>query len=171
MSGFKSTGILGVFPFADDLLKALEELKASGVPIHTVFSPIPRSEIQKILGERPSPVRFFTLLGGSLGLATGISLASYAHLKWEFVTGGKPVLAWIPFVVVGFEFTILFGVLFTLASLLFKSGLPKLRLPDQYDPRFSGDRFGVFVSGSGGGKEMARMIFQKNGAEEVRDVF
>jgi molybdopterin-containing oxidoreductase family membrane subunit len=163
-------GILGVFPYLDDLLRALAELKAAGVPVDTVFSPTPRHEIYGALGLRPSPVRFFTLLGGSLGVAAGLSLASYAHLQWEFVTGGKPVLAWIPFVVVGFEFTILFGVLFTLASLLFKSRLPSLTLPPCYDPRFSGDRFGVFVSLGGGESERIRRIFRENGAEEVHDV-
>ena len=170
MIGSSNPGILGIFSYLDDLLKALKHLKDSGIPVHTVFSPTPRHEIQEILGQKPSPVRFFTLLGGSLGVATGVSLASYAHLQWEFVTGGKPVLAWIPFVVVGFEFTILFGVLFTLGSLLFKSRLPKLRLPDYYDPRFSGDRFGVFVSGAKAERERTRKILKENGAEEVHDV-
>lgn len=170
MSGPSKPGILGIFSFLDDLLKALEHLKASGIPVHTVFSPTPRHEIQEALRQKPSPIRFFTLLGGSLGVAAGISLASYAHLQWEFVTGGKPVLAWIPFVVVGFEFTILFGVVFTLGSLLFKSRLPKLRLPDYYDSRFSGDRLGVFVSGTGAEREKTREILKKCRAEEVQDV-
>lgn len=163
-------GILGIFSYLDDLLKALKHLKASGIPVHTVFSPTPRHEIQEVLDLKPSPVRFFTLFGGSLGVAGGISLASYAHLQWEFVTSGKPVLAWLPFVVVGFEFTILFGVLFTLASLLFKSRLPNLRLPDYYDPRFSGDRFGIFISGGDEDRERTRRILKENGAEEVHDV-
>jgi molybdopterin-containing oxidoreductase family membrane subunit len=170
MSGESNPGLLGVFPFLDDLLKALKQLKSSGIPVHTVFSPTPRHEIRDVLELKPSPVRFFTLLGGSLGVAGGVSLASYAHLQWEFVTGGKPVLAWIPFVVVGFEFTILFGVLFTLGSLLLKSRLPRLRLPDYYDPRFSGDRFGVFISGADDALHKTRKILLENGAEEVRDV-
>lgn len=170
MSGASKPGILGIFPYLDDLLRALKHLKSSRIPVHTVFSPTSRPEIQEILALKPSPVRFFTLLGGTLGVAAGISLASYAHLQWEFVTGGKPVLAWIPFVIVGFEFTILFGVLFTLGALLFKSRLPKLRLPDYYDPRFSGDRFGVFVSCSDSERERTRKVLKENGAEEVHDV-
>jgi hypothetical protein len=143
-------GILGIFPYFDDLLKTLKDLKASGFSVRDVYSPFPRPEIRKALGQKPSPVRFFTLLGGSLGAAAGIGLASYAHLQWAFVTGGKPVLAWIPFVVVGFEFTILFGVLFTLGSFLLAGRMPNLRLPGHYDPRFSEDRFGVFVACAGG---------------------
>ena len=170
MSGLSKPGILGIFPYLDDLLRALKQLKASGISVHTVFSPTPRPEIREVLGLKPSPIRFFTLLGGSLGVATGIALASYAHLQWGFVTGGKPVLAWLPFVVVGFEFTILFGVLFTLGSLLIKSRLPRLRLPDFYDPRFSGDRFGVFVSGADAALERTRKILLETGAEELRDV-
>ena len=41
--------LLGIFPELDDLLTALEKLKAAEYRILTVFSPVHFSEIQKIL--------------------------------------------------------------------------------------------------------------------------
>jgi len=115
-------------------------------------------------------VRYFTLCGGLLGAIGGVSLASYAHLQWSFITSGKPVLAWIPFVVIGFEFTILLGVLFTIAGLLINARLPRIRVPDAYDPRFSLDRFGILVSCREEEKESVSKLLREAGAEELREV-
>ncbi len=162
--------LLGIFAHADALLAAISRLKESGGHIRTVFSPVPLHGIQEALKTRPSPVRYCTLLGGTLGVVSGFSLAAYSNLQWEFITGGKPVLAWVPFVVVGFEFTILLGVLFTVASMLIISRLPRFCLPRSYDPRFSMDRFGVWVDCEGAEKELLSGILKDSGAEEVREV-
>lgn len=163
-------GLLGMFSHADALLAAISRLKESGVGIRTVFSPIPLHGIQEALKTRPSPVRYCTLMGGILGLVSGFSLAAYSNLKWEFITGGKPVLAWVPFVVVGFEFTILLGVLFTVFSMAIISRLPRFRLPSAYDPRFSVDKFGVWVDCGEAERGQISKILEDSGAEEVREV-
>ncbi len=160
-------GVLGIFPYLDDLLAALEALKKDGWKVHTVFSPVPRPEIQEALGIKPSPVRYFTLIGGITGSITGFSLACYSNLKWSLITSGKPVLAWIPFVVIGFEFTILFGVLATIVGWLLQARLPRFRFPSHYDPRFSEDRFGILVFGEGGEVAVIKELYCKAGAESV----
>lgn len=162
--------LLGIFAHADALLAAISRLKESGGSIRTVFSPVPLHGLQEALKTRPSPVRYGTLLGAILGVLGGFSLAAYSNLQWEFITGGKPVLAWIPFVVVGFEFSILLGVLFTVGSMLIISRLPRFHLPGPYDPRFSVDRFGVLVDCREEEKEMFSSILRDSGAEEVREV-
>jgi len=163
-------GVLGVFSYLDNLLAAIKSLRDGHLKIETVYSPTARHEIQQAMGLRPSSVRYFTLCGGLLGVATGVSLASYAHLQWNFVTSGKPVLAWIPFVIVGFEFTILLGVLFTLAGLLIQTRLPRVRIPKHYDPRFTQDRFGILVSCGAAEREIILKILKDAGAEEVHEV-
>ena len=129
----RNLSLLALFSCLESLLAALKCIKEDGSKIQTVFSPTPHQAIEKALRLRPSPVRYFTLAGGLLGVVTGVSLASYAHLQWNFITGGKPVLAWIPFVVVGFEFTILFGVLFTFAGMLIQTHMPRLKIPAPYE--------------------------------------
>jgi molybdopterin-containing oxidoreductase family membrane subunit len=163
-------GILAVFAYLDDLLRALEALKGAGIKVHTVFSPTPSHEIQEALGARTSPVRYFTLLGGLAGFTGGIGLGTFTIAQWNFITGGKPLLPWVPFVVVGFEMTILLGFLSTLVGMLLNNRMPRLRLPDGYDPRFSHDRFGILVGCPRSGWAEVSRLLREAGAEEVREI-
>jgi len=162
--------LLGIFPYLDDLLGALRKAKEEGFKILTVFSPIHFSEIQEILGHKPSPVRYLCLAGGILGGLSLVSLAVYAHLSFRLVTGGKPVLPWIPFVVVFFEGTVLLAVIFAVAAWILKGRLPRVRSNPAYDPRFSEDRFGILVGYQGEEREAIRELLAEAGAEEIRDV-
>jgi molybdopterin-containing oxidoreductase family membrane subunit len=162
--------LLGIFPYLDDLLSALRQVKKEGFKIFTVFSPIHFSEIQEILGHKPSTVRYFCLAGGILGGMSLVGLAVYAHLSFRLVTGGKPVLAWIPFVVVFFEGTILLAVIFAVAAWILKGRLPRVRSNPAYDPRFSEDRFGILVGYQGEEREAILNLLRNAGAEEIRDV-
>jgi len=166
----RDSGLLGIFPYLDSLLDALRKLKESEFHIDTVFSPIHFSEIQELMGHKPSRVRYFTLAGGILGGLGLVGLAVYAHLSFGLVTSGKPILAWIPFVVVFFEGTVLLAVIFTVAAWILNGRLPRVRLPGAYDPRFSEDRFGVLVACQPGERDIILKLLQDAGAEEVRDV-
>ena len=162
--------LLGIFPYLDDLLGALRQVKKKGFKTLTVFSPIHFSEIQEILGQKPSTVRYLCLAGGILGGVSLVGLAVYAHLSFRLVTGGKPVLPWIPFVVVFFEGTILLAVIFAVAAWILKGRLPRVRLSPAYDPRFSEDRFGILVGYQGEQREVIMKLLAEAGAEEIRDV-
>jgi hypothetical protein len=163
-------GVVGVFPFLDDLLACIGQLEKMRFRIEDVYSPTPRHEIQEALGAKPSPIRYFTLIGGGVGALLGLALAAYAHVQWNLITGGKPVLAWIPFFVIAFESSILVSVLSTLVGLSIMTRLPRSRLSDAYDPRFSQDRFGIVISCDEDEKETVSRMLKDAGAEEVRNV-
>lgn len=162
--------LLGIFPDLDDLLTALRKVKEKNGRILTVFSPIHFSGIQEIVGHKTSGVRYLTLIGGILGGTSLVGLAVYAHLSFQLVTGGKPVLPPIPFVVPFFEGTILLAVIFTVLSWILKGRLPRVRLPAAYDPRFSEDRFGILLACPPGRRAHLEGVLRDAGAEEVRDV-
>ena len=162
--------LLGIFSYLDDVLAALRKLRKAEFKILTVFSPIHFSEIQEAMGYKPSTVRFLILAGGILGGASLVGLAVYAHLSFKLVTGGKPILPWIPFVVPFFEGTILLAFIFAVFSWVLKGRLPRLRLPQAYDPSFSEDRFGILVAYAGGQRDAIHKLLKEMGAEEVRDV-
>jgi hypothetical protein len=162
--------LLGIFARLDDLLSALKNLKEVQLKIITVFSPINFSEIQEVLGHKPSKVRYFTLAGGIIGGVGLVGLAVYAHLSFKLITSGKPILPPIPFVVPFFEGMVLCAVIFTVGAWILKGRLPRVRLPKAYDPRFSEDRFGVLVAYADSQREGILKILQDSGAEEVRDV-
>jgi hypothetical protein len=166
----REESILGTFVHVDDLLLALRRLTSAGHSIKTVFSPLPLPEVQQIVGARPSPVRPIVLLGavaGGLGL---LSLAVYAHLSFGLITGGKPVLPWVPWVVVCFEGSILGGVVFGAIGWILKGRLPRLSPPPGYEGAFSRNRFGVLVACPFGETESVERALREEGAEEVRRV-
>jgi hypothetical protein len=162
--------LLGIFPELDDLIAALRRVKEKDGKILTVFSPIHYSEIQEIVGHKTSGIRYLTLIGGILGGTSLVGLAVYAHLSFQLVTGGKPIIPPIPFVIPFFEGTILLAVIFTVLSWVLKGRLPRLRLPAAYDPRFSEDRFGILVACPPGQRNILERLLMDAGAEEVRDV-
>jgi len=161
--------VLAIFVYVDDLLTALKKLKEKNCDIRTVFSPLRLREVQDILGAKPSIVRLITLLGGILGGLGFVGLAVYAHLSFKLITGGKPVLPWIAWVIVCFEGTILLAVSFSVMAWILKGQLPRLRPSAGYDPRFSDDRFGILVAAPIGEREEIMQLLRDAGAEEVRD--
>jgi hypothetical protein len=169
VKSLEKPAVMAVFRYADDLLRALSALETLGTEV-MVYSPSGASEVQRFLKKGPSPVRYYTFFGGLFGLISGFSLAVYTVLQWKFVVSGKPVIPWVPFVIVGFEFLILCGFLISFAGLLIHAGLPRFKLPVHYDPRFSDDRFGLLVYYKGRERDPISLLLTEAGAEEVRHV-
>jgi hypothetical protein len=163
-------GLLAVFAHADDFLLALRRLRAEDFRIETFFSPVRLPEAQEIVYRKPSIVRLITLLGGIAGGLAIISLAVYAHVSFNLIVGGKPILPWIPWVVICFEGVILGAVLSTVAAWILKARLPRLKPVVGYNPRFSQDRFGVLVVCTDTERASAKALLEKTGAEEVHCV-
>ena len=165
-----TTNVLGVFAHVDTTLDAIRKLRAKGFSELTVYTPVPVEEIEEEIEKvRPlSKVRFFTLIGGLTGTATGFFLTIWSSLKWDLVTGGKAAVSFPPFVIIAFELTILFGGLATLAALLLLGRLPRLTPSATYDPRFTVDRFGVAVACPAETVDQVRSLLTAAGAEEVR---
>jgi hypothetical protein len=165
----RQQALMGIFVYLDDLLTAIKVLEGKAQDL-TVYAPAAHKEIKEILRQKPSPVRYYTLFGGLLGLLSGFSLAVYTVRQWKFVVSGKPIIPWIPFVIIGFEFLILFGVFISFAGLLVHSRLPRRRLPVHYDPRFSDDRFGLLIACDTREREKLAVLLQEAGAEEIHDL-
>jgi hypothetical protein len=161
--------LMGIFAYLDDLVEAVEGLKRANLDF-TVFTPIPRHEIREALSMKPSPVRYFTLLGGIFGIVSGLGLAVFTVLQWKFIVSGKPIVPWVPFVIIAFEFCILLGVLCTVVGMLITTRLPQWHLPAYYDPRFSVDRFGVLVRGIEVREQEVSRLLREAGAEEIHEV-
>ena len=162
-------GVLGVFAHLDATVDAVKKLRADGHTEFTVYSPIPRHEIEDALGQAVSPVRMFTLVGGIAGCAFGAWLTLYMSYDWPLVVGGKPVGSIPPYVVIMFEMTILFGALSTILGIVFNAVFAARRLGTiQWDPRFTNDKFGVFVPAAPDKAGAAEALLKGAGAEEVR---
>jgi hypothetical protein len=163
-------GVLGVFGQLDATVEAIEKLKAGGHGDElTVYSPIPRHELEAALAQPTSPVRMWTLIGGMTGCGVGAWLTLYMSYDWPVVAGGKPVGSILPYVIIMFEMTVLFGALTTILGLIFNALLASRHQGNiAYDPRFTNDKFGVFVRCGADQAGAMEGLLKGAGAEEVR---
>ncbi|MBW2193712.1 MAG: DUF3341 domain-containing protein, partial [Deltaproteobacteria bacterium] len=100
-----------------------------------------------------------------IGFFSGFALASFTAAQWNLIVSGKPIIALVPFFIVGFEFTILFAIFGNVAGLIHQMGLPEYTGLEQYDPRCSGDHFGVTASCEAADLEALKTFFQDKGGE------
>jgi len=159
--------IMGLFKNEDNVVSAINGLKQSSFEFIRVNTPIPSHKIMDALKLKKSMVGWFTLCGGILGFIGGFALAIFTATRWNLIVGGKPIIAIIPFVIVGFEATILFSVFGNVIGLLTQTRLPSYRWLRYYDPRCSGEHFGVLAACEIG-QEDGLMDFFKNQGAEVR---
>ena len=112
--GPMTPGVLGVFGHLDDTTLAVKDLKAEGREDFTVFSPVPRHELENAIDRPVSSVRMYTLIGAIAGCSIGAWIPLYMSWDWAILVGGKPIGSIPPYVVIMFEMTVLFGALNTL---------------------------------------------------------
>src|SRR5262245_39140874 len=82
--------------------------------------------------------------GGALGLGTGLTLAYVTESSWPIVTGGMPIVAWWPNIIILFELTMLGAILSTVVSLFITTELPTTQ-SRVYDTAVSEGRIRVAV--------------------------
>ncbi len=160
------TYVMGVFERESDAVAAVEDLRASAAwPVVRVHSPVPSHALAEAMKVRKSKAGWYTLAGGVIGFLTGFSLAVFTATRWNFIVSGKPVVALVPFVIVGFEFTILFAIFGNLIGFLHQSRLPRLKNLDLYDPRCSGEHFGVLASCAAEDRDRLAAFFRERGGD------
>jgi molybdopterin-containing oxidoreductase family membrane subunit len=157
--------IMGIFSSAQATAMTIAKLRRTPWTIERVHSPIPSHAIERALEPPLSRVGWYTLAGGILGFLCGFLLAAFCSARWSLIVGGKPVVALIPFFIVGFEFTILFAVFGNVLGLIAQARLPRFDIPSHYDERFTGDRFGVLARCGAGEQDELTRFFEENGAE------
>ena len=166
----KFTGVWGIFEYLDETTETVEQVRNEGFQ-PTVISPCPRHEIDHALGNPRTILPWIALIFGALGCFIGYSLPAWTASDWVLPVSGKPILAIPPFTIIGFELTILFTTIHTLAGIAILGIIDSLRFPipraaKKY-PRFQRDRFGVVVRCDSEKLEQFETIMKNNGAEEV----
>jgi molybdopterin-containing oxidoreductase family membrane subunit len=156
---------MGLFKDEDTVVSAVNALKNSGFKFIRVNTPFPSHKIMDALKLKKSLVGWFTLCGGILGFIGGFGLAIFASTQWDLIVAGKPIIAWVPFVIVGFEGTILFSVFGNVIGLLILTRLPSYSWLGYYDPRCSGEHFGVLAACEIQQENGLKEFFQKQGAD------
>ncbi len=139
--------LLSIFDLPDDVVSAVTKLKKRGFDDIETYCPAPFQEIDDAIDAKPSSVRLYTLIGGLTGVVAGFAMQIWMSLDWPIKVAGKPFASIPPFVIIGFELTILFGGLLTFIGMLVAGRLyPRFKLDPAYSMRFSAEEFGVVVN-------------------------
>lgn len=157
--------IMGLFKTENQVITAVKELKETEYKFKRVNLPFPSHKIMDALDLKKSRVGWFTLVGGITGFFAGMALAIFTALEWKLIVSGKPIISIIPFIIVGFEATILFAVFGNVIGLLTQTRIPSFRWLKNYDPRCSGEHFGILASCKTEQLDGLKEFFQNRGGE------
>lgn len=158
-----TTTITALFTSEEETLDAIREIREHGWQVTEVRSPVPADRIAEVLGRKKSRVGWFTLTGGVIGFFSGFSLAAFTATRWNLIVSGKPVLSWIPFFIIAFEFTILFAVFGNVLGLLTQLGLPEKEYETNYHEECSGDMYGIEAVADPGQAERLAEVMRRTG--------
>jgi hypothetical protein len=164
--------ILGVYEDEDVLLHAIENIRAAGTKIYTVFSPYPVHGIDDALGIERSRLPIAAFLFGLSGTSFALWMQIYMlGFDWPMIIGGKPHIAIPSFIPVTFELTVLCAAFGMVGTFLIISGLrPKLRVPVM-DARSTDDKFIMAIEVKEGVTNIDQLntLLRDNGAIEVNE--
>jgi len=157
--------VMGLFLDESRAVIAARGIQTSPWALHKIHSPIPSHKLLDTRKLKKSRVGYFTLTGGIIGFFCGFLLAIFTATQWNLMVGGKPIVALIPFFIVGFEFTILFAVFGNIIGMLVLARLPRYDNLKLYDGRCSGDHFGILASCKESQEQALMQFFKENGGE------
>jgi len=164
------TAIYGLFDKPEAAQRAYTGLKRAGVATGdiTVISAEPFEAFEFSHRDHSMILFRLALVGGIIGFVSGVLLTRGTELAWPLVTGGMPIVAWWPNLVIIFEMTMLGAIVTTVVSLLVSSKLPAFRR-GLYDPAVSDGKILVGAPLTGGRtEESVREALAAGGAVTVK---
>jgi len=159
--------LLGIFETPDEAIDAVKALERGGHCTVDVYTPVPDHHLIEAPKPKPNVVRYFTLVGGICGLVGGFALAIWTALMHNLWLSGMAPTSPIPFIIVGFEVTVLLGGLATFLGIAVGSRLPKWFSKKPWDPRLSEDHFGVGVNCIEEYADGLATVLEEHGAVDV----
>src|SRR5262245_48034280 len=87
-------GLVAEFDSADTLVEAAARVREAGYTKFECYSPHPVHGIDRAMGTPYSPIPWFVLIGGLLGLSGAILMQSWMN-GWDypFLVSGKPYIS------------------------------------------------------------------------------
>ncbi|MCL4767683.1 MAG: DUF3341 domain-containing protein [Hyphomicrobiaceae bacterium] len=124
-----SFGLMAEFDRPERLMESVRRAREAGFRRMDAYSPFPIDGLAEELGFRDRRVPRLTLFGGVFGAAVGYGMQVYTNLAFPIEIGGRPLIATQAFMLITFELTVLFAVLFAIGGMLALNRLPRLHHP------------------------------------------
>ena len=140
------SAVYGLYTDGQSAQQAVNRLRAAGIVERdiTVLSAQPMEEYEFGHMDKATWMWWFACLGGLVGMSAGYGLAWVSEVSWAIDTGGLPVFAWWPNLIIMFEMTMLGAIVATVATLVVSALLPS-RGRTLYDPEVTDGKILVGV--------------------------
>jgi Protein of unknown function (DUF3341) len=138
--------VYALYPDGQSAQQAVNRLRAAGITDRniTVISSEPMEDYEFGHMDSASWIWWIACAGGLIGMATAAALAYVTEMSWPINTGGLPIWAWWPNLIIMFELTMLGAIVATVITLVVTAGLG--RGGDKlYDPEVSDGKILVGV--------------------------
>ena len=161
--------ILGVYQQPDDVAEAVTRLRQAGYDDNEfdILSGTPYPE--GTFGERVAAHRLyiFPIVGAIIGFSIALLITAGTQLSFPLITGGKPILAIPPMLIIMYEGTMLGAILSTVIGVIFESRLPRFDL-GVYDTRITEGYIGLLVACPEEQTGSAEQLLRETGADVVK---
>jgi hypothetical protein len=138
--------VYALYPDGQSAQEAVNRLRTAGVTDRniTVISSEPMQDYEFGHMDSATWIWWIACAGGLIGMATAVGLAYITETSWPINTGGLPIWAWWPNLIIMFELTMLGAIIATVVTLVITAGLG--RGGDKlYDPEVSDGKILVGV--------------------------
>lgn len=161
--------VIAEFDTFDSFEHALHKIKDAHVTDYQAYGPINLVEIEDLMPRKWSPVRGIATIGAILGLTLFLYMCIKSSMIYDLIVGGKPPVTLVPYVIVGYEGTILLGALFAFFAVIISALLLTRTTPEEEESRFTSDRFGIEVRFEENRRDTVVGILRDSGASEVQE--
>ncbi len=167
--------IHGIFGDEVPMMEAIKKLRASGIRIKDVFSPMPVHGLDSLIGIPRTRIAICAFIYGLTGLGLATLMMWYMMISdWPNDVGGKPnwqyyfnIPAFIPITFESTVFCAAHGMALTYFLRCWLVPGAKAKNPDL---RTTDDKFLVYLDLNDVQAKTAKIILKENGAEEVNQV-
>ena len=163
------TTVLGVYREPENVADAVSRLRQAGVGDNEfdILSGTPYPEGS--FGEKVQAHRLYLwpLIGALIGFSIALLITAGTQLSFPMVTGGKPILAIPPMLIIMYEGTMLGAILFTVIGVIFESRLPRFSL-GVYDARITQGYIGVIVACPQEKLGHTEQLLRESGADDIK---
>jgi len=126
--------LLAKFDTPADIMHAAEKVRDAGFKRWDVLTPFPIHGLDPAMGLKRSFVPRFTIVGGTIGLITGMSMIFFTGASnidlgilsegYQLIVGGKPMFSPMFAFPVAYELTILFSAFASIGGMFIVNKLP-----------------------------------------------
>ena len=162
--------LVGIFDDDDVVLKAVREVRESGVRIHEVYTPFPVHGLDVALGHPRSRLGIVAFMFGTMGLITAFLLMSYTEkFDWPMIIGGKDSFSFPIYIPIAFELTVLFTALGMVSTFILSNNMGPTVKPLMFDLRTTDNKFAMAIDLENNSLQETAIesILKQSGAAEV----